>query len=563
MHWSGKTPMPWRQRLYLWRLFLVFMNQQGGNSDSGKRSRPTSGKKPSAADKAPVSPKKAGSFSPKALSEAAKSTPKHRKPAGDKPSFRKRFEDKSSEESGGGKPERSFKRDTPYSDKPRRNAAGNRDEAGDKRPRKFEGKSFGDDRPKRTSSWKKDKPEGDSNPKARSSFGGEKPGRSSSWKKDKPEGSGDRKGRKSFGEDRPQRNPDWKKDKPEGFSDKKSYKSSGDDRPKRAYRKDDAGEGRPERRREDKPFGSDRRKRADGDSSKRDFKADGDKPRRTPGKRKLKPWEEEVEREQFEDKVYNELPTEEPKRRFIRQEEDEREIEGPMTLNKYLAHSGQCSRRDAAGFVKQGKVRVNGELVLDPGYRVQPGDEVSMLGKKMTPQRNKVYVLLNKPKGYITTTEDPQERKIVMDLVTMASDERLYPVGRLDRNTTGLLLMTNDGTLANKLSHPSYNIKKVYHVVLNKNLTTAHYDQIRKGLELEDGPVQVDEIAYLENRNELGVEIHSGKNRIVRRIFESLGYEIEKLDRVMYAGLTKKNLPRGKWRFLDEKEIILLKHFRS
>jgi len=213
--------------------------------------------------------------------------------------------------------------------------------------------------------------------------------------------------------------------------------------------------------------------------------------------------------------------------------------------------------------VKQGKVRVNGELVLDPGYRVAPGDTVSLSGKKLTPQKNLVYVLLNKPKDYITTTDDPQDRKTVMDLVENADVDRLYPVGRLDRKTTGLLLLTNDGALAHRLSHPSYQIRKVYQVTLNKNLTKADYDKIFKGLELEDGMIQVDEVAYLENRNEIGIEIHSGKNRIVRRIFESLGYEVEKLDRVIYAGLTKKNLPRGKWRFLNEKEIIFLKHFKN
>ena len=234
-----------------------------------------------------------------------------------------------------------------------------------------------------------------------------------------------------------------------------------------------------------------------------------------------------------------------------------------MMLNKYIAHSGECSRRDAAELVKQGKVRVNGELILEPGHRVAPGDTVTLSGKKMTPQKNLVYVLLNKPKDYITTTEDPQERKTVMDLVANAEVDRLYPVGRLDRNTTGLLLLTNDGALAHKLSHPSYNIRKVYHVTLDKKLTKADYDKIFKGLELEDGKVQVDEIAYLEERHEVGVEIHSGRNRIVRRIFESLGYTVEKLDRVIYAGLTKKNLPRGKWRFLDEKEIIFLKHFKN
>lgn len=237
-------------------------------------------------------------------------------------------------------------------------------------------------------------------------------------------------------------------------------------------------------------------------------------------------------------------------------------IEEPMTLNKYIAHSGECSRRDAAEFVKQGKVRVNGELILEPGYRVSPGDTVTLSGKKMTPQKNLVYVLLNKPKDYITTTDDPQERKTVMDLVANSGIDRLYPVGRLDRHTTGLLLLTNDGALAHKLSHPSYMIRKVYHVTLDKNLTKTDYEKIFKGVELEDGKAEVDEIAYLENRNEVGLEIHIGRNRIVRRIFESLGYIVEKLDRVMYAGLTKKNLPRGKWRFLDEKEIIFLKHFK-
>ncbi len=273
--------------------------------------------------------------------------------------------------------------------------------------------------------------------------------------------------------------------------------------------------------------------------------------------------EEEIDREQFEDRVYKELQPEPDKAPRFKRNEKERAIDAAMTLNKYIAHSGECGRREAAGFVKQGKVRVNGELVLEPGYRVQPGDEITLVGKKLTPQKNNVYVLLNKPKGFITTTDDPQERKTVMDLVSEASNERLYPVGRLDRNTTGLLLLTNDGTLAHKLSHPSYSIKKVYQVSLDKNLTKADYQSIANGIELEDGIAQVDEIAYLEERNEIGLEIHSGKNRIVRRIFESLGYAVEKLDRMMYAGLTKKNLPRGKWRILDEKEIIMLKHFKS
>jgi 23S rRNA pseudouridine2605 synthase len=244
-------------------------------------------------------------------------------------------------------------------------------------------------------------------------------------------------------------------------------------------------------------------------------------------------------------------------------EEEQEEPGGPMPLNKYIAHSGECSRRDAADLVKQGKVKVNGELITDPGYRVQETDKVTLLGKKLTPQKTMAYVLLNKPKGFITTTEDPQERKTVMDLVANADVDRLYPVGRLDRNTTGLLLLTNDGDLAQKLSHPGYQIKKVYQVTLDKALTKADFQKIVDGLTLEDGKVEVDELAYLEAKNELGIQIHSGRNRIVRRIFESLGYEVEKLDRVTYAGLTKKNLPRSKWRFLTDEEIILLKHFKS
>ncbi len=245
------------------------------------------------------------------------------------------------------------------------------------------------------------------------------------------------------------------------------------------------------------------------------------------------------------------------------EEEDVQEANTQMPLNKYIAHSGECSRREAADMVKQGKVKVNGELALDPGYRVQDTDLVTISGKKLTPRKALVYILLNKPKGFITTNDDPQGRKTVMDLVANSGEERIYPVGRLDRDTTGLLLMTNDGALTQKLSHPSYDIKKVYHVTLDKPMTKADFEKVVAGVELEDGKAIVDEIAYLEAKNEIGLEIHSGRNRIVRRIFESLGYVVEKLDRVMYAGLTKKNLPRSKWRYLSEREIVLLKHFKN
>lgn len=234
-----------------------------------------------------------------------------------------------------------------------------------------------------------------------------------------------------------------------------------------------------------------------------------------------------------------------------------------MPLNKFLAHSGHGSRRDAAALIKEGKVEVNGEVMTNPGYRVQPKDVVSVGGKKARPQKELVYVLLNKPKDYLTTTEDERGRRTVMELVRQAADSRLFPIGRLDRNTTGVLLLTNDGDLAQKLSHPRYEVRKVYHATLDKDLTKRDFDKIAEGLTLEDGPVKVDEIAYLEAKNEVGLQIHIGRNRIVRRIFESLGYEVVKLDRVVYAGLTKKNVPRGKWRYLNEKEIILLKHFKG
>lgn len=233
-----------------------------------------------------------------------------------------------------------------------------------------------------------------------------------------------------------------------------------------------------------------------------------------------------------------------------------------MPLNKYVAHCGICSRRDAVQLIKEEKVKVNGAVVTEPGYKVQPNDKIEYNGKVITSQKNLVYVLLNKPKNYITTTDDPHERRTVMDLVKEATNERIYPVGRLDRNTTGLLLLTNDGELAQKLSHPKYNIKKVYHVVLNKVLAKPHFDKIIEGFDLEDGAVKVDALAYLETKREIGIEIHSGRNRIVRRIFEHFGYEVDKLDRVMYAGLTKKNIPRSKWRMLNDKEVINLKHFR-
>ncbi|TWI92235.1 pseudouridine synthase [Chitinophaga japonensis] len=246
-----------------------------------------------------------------------------------------------------------------------------------------------------------------------------------------------------------------------------------------------------------------------------------------------------------------------------RRSEQAPEGEG-MPLNKYIAHCGVCSRRKAVDYIKEGKVTVNGQLIQEPAFKVTPNDVVKLGTRRISIQKNLVYILLNKPKGYITTTDDPEGRQTVMELVADATGERVFPVGRLDRNTSGLLLLTNDGELAQKLAHPRHNIKKIYQVGLDKPLTKADFEQILQGVTLEDGVALVDALGYVDSkdRTQLGIEIHSGRNRIVRRIFEHLGYKVEKLDRVMYAGLTKKNVNRGKWRFLTDKEVILLKHFK-
>ena len=232
-----------------------------------------------------------------------------------------------------------------------------------------------------------------------------------------------------------------------------------------------------------------------------------------------------------------------------------------MPLNKYIAHAGTCGRREAAELVKSGHITVNGDKVLEPGYKVQYKDVVRLKGKVLQLQVTPVYILLNKPKDYICTANDPEGRKTVLDIIKNATTQRMFPVGRLDRNTTGVLILTNDGDLAQKLTHPSYEIKKIYEVTLDKPVTKADMESIAAGVELEDGFIAADAVSYLSNtsKNVIGIEIHSGRNRIVRRIFEHLGYDVRHLDRVMFANLTKKNVDRGKWRFLAEKEVRTLK----
>lgn len=233
-----------------------------------------------------------------------------------------------------------------------------------------------------------------------------------------------------------------------------------------------------------------------------------------------------------------------------------------IRLNRYIANAGICSRRKADELIEAGVISVNGQVVSELGTKIDSSKDVVRYNGETLRREKLVYVLLNKPKDYITTTDDPQERRTVMHLVEKASRERIYPVGRLDRNTTGLLLMTNDGDLAEKLAHPRNNVTKLYQAELNKNLSQGDLNKIAFGLELEDGFIKPDAISYVQggSKREIGIQIHSGKNHIVRRIFEQLGYEVIKLDRVVYGNLTKKDLPRGRWRYLEEKEIVQLKH---
>lgn len=232
----------------------------------------------------------------------------------------------------------------------------------------------------------------------------------------------------------------------------------------------------------------------------------------------------------------------------------------PVRLNKYLANAGICSRREADNYIEAGLVTVNGVVVTELGTKVNPSDDVRFNSERINPER-KVYVLLNKPKDCVTTVDDPQERKTVLDCLKGIGKERIYPVGRLDRNTTGVLLLTNDGDLASKLTHPKFMKKKVYHVTCDKNVAMSDMDLLVNGIELEDGNVYADEVKYVNeaDRSQIGIEIHSGKNRIVRRMMEHLGYHVQKLDRVLFAGLTKKNLKRGDWRYLTEKEVNMLR----
>ena len=357
-----------------------------------------------------------------------------------------------------------------------------------------------------------------------------------------------------FAREKARREGDEERHERRPFGERKSFGRRDDERgEKRSFGRDDR-----------KPFGrrfeNDEKPARRGFSRRNDDDERGERKSFSRGERKLfgdkKPYGKRFDRDE-----------ERPRggRRGYRREKDPEfdrpRATGEIRLNKYLADSGICSRREADDLILAGAVTVNGQVVTELGTKVKTTDKVVYGGQTLNREKLR-YVLLNKPKGVITTSDDPYERHTVMDLVEGACQERIYPVGRLDRNTIGLLLLTNDGELAKTLTHPSHEVKKLYHVTLNKPLTTADFEQIEKGLMLEDGPIQVDKIDYVTDdptMREVGVEIHSGRNHIVRRIFESLGYEVIKLDRVMLAGLTKQNLPRGHWRFLTPAEISMLK----
>lgn len=377
--------------------------------------------------------------------------------------------------------------------------------------------------------------------------------------------NGDRPQR-SYSSDRPYRqrfNPNAENgDRPQrSYNNDRSYRprynSEGGDRPQRSYGNNAGGE-RPYRPRYNSE-GGDRSQRPYGNNAGGDrpfrprYNSNGDRPQRPYGNRDS--YSRPIRRTGDYDPnaKYSKKKQIEYKEQFVDPNE-------PIRLNKFLANAGVCSRREADEFITAGVVSVNGEAVTELGTKIKRGDEVKFHDQTVSIER-KIYVLLNKPKDTVTTSDDPQARRTVMDLVKGACDERIYPVGRLDRNTTGVLLLTNDGDLASKLTHPKYLKKKIYHVHLDKNLTKADMEQIAAGIQLDDGEIQADAISYTDDfkKDEVGIEIHSGKNRIVRRIFESLGYKVVKLDRVFFAGLTKKGLRRGEWRYLTEQEVNFLR----
>ena len=459
--------------------------------------------------------------------EGGYNRPSYNRENGDRP-YRPRFNNEN-----GDRPQRAYSSDRSY--RPRFNPNG---ENGD-RPQRSYGNNAGGDRPYRP---------------RYNSEGGDRPQRSYG-----NNAGGDRPYRPRYnseGGDRPQRSygNNAGGDRPY----RPRYNSEGGDRPQRSYG-NNAGGDRPYRSRYNSE-GGDRPQRSYGNNAGGDrpyrprYNGEGgDRPQRPYGNRDS--YSRPIRRTADYDPnaKYSKKKQIEYKEQFVDPNE-------PIRLNKFLANAGVCSRREADEFITAGVVSVNGEVVTELGTKIKRGDEVKFHDQAVSIER-KIYVLLNKPKDTVTTSDDPQARRTVMDLVKGACSERIYPVGRLDRNTTGVLLLTNDGDLASKLTHPKYLKKKIYHVHLDKNLTKADMEQIAAGIQLDDGEIQADAISYTDDfkKDEVGIEIHSGKNRIVRRIFESLGYKVVKLDRVFFAGLTKKGLRRGEWRYLTEQEVNFLR----
>ena len=465
--------------------------------------------------------------------EGGYSRPSYNRENGDRP-YRPRFNSENGE-----RPQRPYNSDRPYrprfnpnaengGERPQRSYNSERSYGSSDRPYRPRYNSEGGDRPQRSYNNSGDRPY---RPRYNSE-NGERPQRP--YNSERSYGSSDRPQRPRFNSengDRPQR--PYNNDRSYGSSDRPyrpRYNSEGGDRPQRPYGNNGGG---------DRPY----RPR---------FNSGGGRPG---GYGNRDSYSRPIRRTDDYDPnaKYSKKKQIEYKEQFVDPNE-------PIRLNKFLANAGVCSRREADEFITAGVVSVNGEVVTELGTKIKRGDEVKFHDQTVSIER-KIYVLLNKPKDTVTTSDDPQARRTVMDLVKGACDERIYPVGRLDRNTTGVLLLTNDGDLASKLTHPKYLKKKIYHVHLDKNLTKADMEQIAAGIQLDDGEIHADAISYTDEfkKDDVGIEIHSGKNRIVRRIFESLGYKVMKLDRVFFAGLTKKGLRRGEWRYLTEQEVNYLR----
>ncbi|TDB63514.1 pseudouridine synthase [Arundinibacter roseus] len=466
------------------------------------------------------------------------------------------------EEPGKERPFRRFEKDERGPrrefDKPRGEFRPRREDSGSDRP----ARSFGKD--ERGPRREFDKPRGEFRPH-REDSSSDRPARSFDKDErgprrefDKPRGEF-RPRREDSGSDRPARSfdkddrgPRREFDKPRGeFRSRRE--DSGSDRPARSFDKDERGP----RREFDKPRGEFRPRREESGSERpaRSFdKGTSVKP--SDRKREEGTGEGESRRvgKFTQPPRYDFSEYQDKKKKHKKNTDDD-----VMRLNRYIANAGICSRREADELIESGQITVNGKVVNEMGYKVKRSDTIKYGKKVLNPERM-VYLLINKPKDYITTTEDPEERKTVLDLIDGACQERIYPVGRLDRNTTGLLLLTNDGELAEKLTHPSGNVKKIYQAELDRPITTEDFEAMKAGFELEDGFIKPDEIGIVTpDAMVVGLEIHSGRNRIVRRMFENFGYEVKKLDRTVFAGLNKKDLPRGKWRFLSEKEVVKLK----